>query len=274
MCQLFSMSSQAAATITFSFTGFSERGGRTADHPDGWGIAFYEGAGCRVFHDDQPACSSTLATYIRTTPIKSNIAIAHVRKATQGPTAVANCHPFQREWRGQPWVFAHNGDLRDWRAPLSGPYHPVGTTDSEHAFCWLMQELNARFPMHLPTPSFEEMATHLSTLAAEIATHGNFNFVLSNGDTLFAHCSSTLYMLARSYPFPVATLKDCDLRVDLGPLNATTDKMVFIATEPLTTNESWTALRTGEFLAIQGGAIRMRTHHPQTKAFPVACGLS
>src|SRR5689334_20179188 len=111
MCQLLGMNSKSPAAITFCFTGFVERGGRTADHVDGWGIAYYDGTGFRVFHDDQPASQSQLARFLRDYMIKSKIVIAHLRKATQGDVMVSNCHPFQREWLGQTWVFANNGDL-------------------------------------------------------------------------------------------------------------------------------------------------------------------
>jgi glutamine amidotransferase len=141
MCQLLGMSCNSTAAITFSFTGFAQRGGRTADHADGWGIAFYERSGCRIFHDDQPSCQSSLATFVSQYPIKSKIVLAHIRKATQGPPMLSNCHPFQREWLGQPWIFATNGDLRNFHPSLQGPYLPIGTTDSEKAFCWLLQEL-------------------------------------------------------------------------------------------------------------------------------------
>ena len=40
MCQLLSMNCNTPTDIVFSFTGFSERGGRTDEHKDGWGIAF------------------------------------------------------------------------------------------------------------------------------------------------------------------------------------------------------------------------------------------
>jgi len=54
MCQLLGMNCNVPTDICFSFTGFHHRGGRTAEHADGWGIAFYEGAGCRVFLDTDP----------------------------------------------------------------------------------------------------------------------------------------------------------------------------------------------------------------------------
>ncbi len=274
MCQLLAMSCNSAAAISFSFTGFAERGGRTDHHADGWGIGFYEACGCRTFHDPAPACSSALAEFVKTYPIKSRIVLAHIRKATQGTTGLSNCHPFQREWRGQQWLFAHNGDLRQWRAPLSGAVLPVGTTDSEHAFCWMMESLRFRFKTGDLAPQvlaldIHEMGAAIAELAAQCAAHGNFNIVLSNGEYLFLHCSSKLFTLTRQHPFPVAQLVDCDMRLDLNAMNAPTDRITIVATEPLTSDEPWQALATGTTLAIKDGEIVWSHHNPNTKAFPV-----
>ena len=269
MCQLLGMSSSRAAAITFSFTGFAERGGRTADHVDGWGIAFYEPSGCRVFHDDQPACDSPLAQFVRHQPIKSRIVLSHVRKATQGTVSLANCHPFQREWLGQTWVFATNGDLREFSPPLNGSFLPVGSTDSERAFCWIMQNLRQRFAERSTPPAWSEWVPHLVEWVAEVARHGNFNVLLTNGEVLLAHCSSKLQWLQRRYPFAKASLVDCDLTVDLGALNSPQDRMIIVATEPLTDGEPWTPMETGELLLLKDGEVLWRHLNPDTRMFPV-----
>ena len=118
MCQLLGMNCNTPTDVTFSFTGFAQRGGRTDHHADGWGIAFFEGAGLRHFVDHQPACDSPVAELIRRYPIKSRNVIAHIRKATQGAVALQNCHPFVRELWGRYWVFAHNGNLKDFHPRL------------------------------------------------------------------------------------------------------------------------------------------------------------
>jgi predicted glutamine amidotransferase len=270
MCQLLGMSCRGSAAITFSFTGFAARGGKTADHTDGWGIAFYERSGCRVFLDDQPASHSKLAEFVRDVPIKSKIVLAHLRMATQGDVSLANCQPFQREWLGQAWLFAHNGDLPQFHPVLSGAYLPVGTSDSERAFCWLMQQLRERFAGQRSPPSWQELAAPLAEISEAIARHGNFNFMLSNGDALYAHCSSKLHVLERAHPFATATLVDCEMRVDLGALNHAGDRMALIATEPLTSDEPWSALATGELRVFVDGAAVWRRVSESTRAFPMA----
>src|SRR2546429_2576404 len=36
---------------------------------------------------------------------------------------------------------SHNGDLKGFAPKLHAHFHPVGNTDSEQAFCWILQEL-------------------------------------------------------------------------------------------------------------------------------------
>ncbi len=138
MCELLAFNGNVPLAGTFSFTGLSARGGQTGDHADGFGMAFHDGDGCRVFIDTGRACDAPLAELLRQHPLRSRTVLAHVRKATQGAVALANCHPFQREWLGRHGLFCHNGDLADFRPPLDGGTLPVGRTDSEWAFCWLL----------------------------------------------------------------------------------------------------------------------------------------
>src|SRR5690606_31791039 len=122
MCQLLGMSCQEPATINFSLEGFRVRGGLTDEHKDGWGIAFFESQGCRIFLDHQPAASSSLIDDIKARQIKSHTILAHIRKATVGDVSLRNCHPFQRTLWGQTWVFSHNGDLHNFHPPLTRRY--------------------------------------------------------------------------------------------------------------------------------------------------------
>jgi glutamine amidotransferase len=131
--------------IVFSFSGLRQRGGKTAPHGDGWGLAFYEGRATRVFLEPAPACVSPLARFVADHPIKTLLAIGHVRRRTRGATTLANTHPFVRELWGRHWVFAHNGTLRAVRRYKLGQFHPIGTTDSEHAYCFLLERLRTSF---------------------------------------------------------------------------------------------------------------------------------
>ncbi|MEP6965896.1 MAG: class II glutamine amidotransferase [Polaromonas sp.] len=259
MCQLLGMNCNAPTDVTFSFSGFAQRGGRTDQHSDGWGIAFFEGdasagsdKGLRHFVDHQAACESPVAELIRRYPIKSRNVIAHIRKATQGRVALENCHPFVRELWGRYWVFAHNGDLKDFSPRLHGCFKPVGNTDSERAFCWIMQELAKS---HAGVPSVHELTLTLRELATQVSPHGTFNFLLGNGLALWAHASTSLFYVERRHPFTHATLSDEDLSINFAEHTQPTDRVAVVVTAPLTTNERWTAFAPGELKVFVDGAL-------------------
>ncbi|MGC9561459.1 class II glutamine amidotransferase [Brachymonas sp.] len=261
MCQLLGMNCNTPTDITFSFSGFAQRAGVTDHHSDGWGIAFFEGhgdadagafdKGLRHFVDHAPASTSPVARLIREYPIKSRHVIAHIRKATQGVVALENCHPFVRELWGHYWVFAHNGNLADYHPHLHSHFQPVGDTDSERAFCWIMQEISKS---HACMPPVEELNHTLRELLPRIARHGTFNMLLSNGAALWAHATTDLHYVVRQYPFATAELKDEDLAIDFARCTTPRDRVAVIATQPLTVNEQWTRFAPGELRAFVDGA--------------------
>ena len=85
MCELLGMECNVLTDIVFSFAGLSARGGRHGPHADGWGLALYDGPVARVFLEPAAASDSPLATFVREHPIKTLLAIAHVRRKTRGP---------------------------------------------------------------------------------------------------------------------------------------------------------------------------------------------
>lgn len=254
MCQLLGMNCNTPTDMTFSFSGFARRGGDTDHHADGWGIGFFEGKGLRHFVDHAPASQSVVADLIARYPIHSQNAIAHIRKATQGEVGLSNCHPFVRELWGRYWMFAHNGNLSDFEPRLHGSFKPVGTTDSEMAFCWLMQEMAKS---HASLPSIQELTLTLRELVSQIAKHGTFNFLLSNGDALWAHCSTNLFYLERKHPFSTATLADEDMQIDFSSHTTPNDRVALVVTEPLTSDESWTPFNAGSLKVFVGGQVTM-----------------
>ena len=256
MCQLLGMNCNVPTDICFSFEGFRARGGRTDQHSDGWGIAFFEDQGCRVFLDDRPSAESPIAELLRGYPIRSLNVIAHIRKATHGHVALQNTHPFQRELWGQYWVFAHNGELKDFTPVGDGRFQPVGDTDSEAAFCHILNTLQQQYPQQPPTPV--ELLKALREISNHIARHGMFNFLMSNGELLFAHCATDLAYVQRKAPFSTAHLIDEDVSVDFQQLTGDDDRVTLIATQALTDNENWTRMHSGELLAFHHGRVLAR----------------
>ena len=248
MCQLLGMNANTPTDVCFSFTGLATR---AEEHKDGFGIAFFEDRGLRLFVDPHSARASPVAELVKGYPIRSDNVIAHIRKATQGRVALENTHPFVRELWGRYWVCAHNGDLKGFAPRLHGAFHPVGDTDSELAFCWLMQELAKA---HAAVPTVAELSATLRELLPQPNRHGTFNLLLSNGQALWAHASTHLHWIVRQHPFCSATLADEDLSVDFAALTSPSDRVAVVATEPLTADESWTAMDAGELRVFVDGA--------------------
>jgi glutamine amidotransferase len=243
------MNANTPTDVMFSFTGLATR---AEEHKDGFGIAFFEGRGLRHFVDHHSARVSPLARLVQDYPIKSDQVIAHIRKATQGLVALENTHPFQRELWGRYWVFAHNGNLLDFQPRLHAAFRPVGQTDSERAFCWLMQELAKA---HCDVPSIAELSCTLRELLPQLNAFGTFNMLLSNGQALWAHGSTHLHYLLRRHPFGRAQLQDEDLSVDFAAQTTAQDRVALIATEPLTRGEPWVAFAPGELKVFVGGEL-------------------
>ncbi len=100
MCELFAMSSSHPATVTYSMREFARHGGLTADHADGWGIAYVEDRDVRVFRDTDPAAESPYLQLVSALGFQSDVVVSHIRKATQGEVALRNTQPFTRDWAG------------------------------------------------------------------------------------------------------------------------------------------------------------------------------
>lgn len=297
-CQLLGMNCKQPTDFSFSFQGFCRRGGETDIHADGWGLAFYQNKGLRQFHDDQPASQSPLADFLVSYPIQTLNMISHIRYATHGEVDLANVHPYVREWAGVQWAFAHNGhipmfiDYLDGDNPsnsgashyespptLGDPhnnqtkvYHPVGTTDSEAAFCAILNALREKYQTTLP--SLPELYATIQSLCQEIVDYDPkgtiFNFLCTCG----AHTQlvyswpgrrpgsktwNGLHYTVREPPFSSCHLCDMDYTVDFSVLTSKDDRVAVVATTPLTDDEEWIELQPGELLLLDEGLPRVST---------------
>lgn len=272
MCQLLGLSASAPVVADFSLGGFLQRGGSTDHHSDGWGLGWYQGRQCAVLTDERPAAHSPLARSVLAGSLRAANLIAHVRKATQGQIRQTNCHPFRRSLWERDWLFAHNGDLRGVSRAPAGPYFACGDTDSEPAFCVLLNALLERFGAIEPASA--ALSAEIAEQSARIAAQGPFNFLLSNGDLLFARCSTELHYVERAYPFGRAHLVDTDEVIDFARHNHRHDRIAVIATRPLTRDEPWQRLAPGELAVFRAGtridALSFRSREPEHVGAPVA----
>jgi glutamine amidotransferase len=256
MCELLGVTSSVATNLALSFSGFAMRGGKTGPHADGWGVSFYEGRFARTFLEPRPAYNSALREFLRQHPNPAALAIAHIRKMTRGRAAFENTHPFVRVLHNRHLVFAHNGTLPNVRERPLRSESAVGETDSEHAFCVILEALRAAYPASYPE-SARELGQTLFELGNEIGNDGTFNFLLADGQYLFARCGDHLSYIVRRAPFGHGTLADSDVKVNFADaMSGDPDESVaVVASEPLTSDEPWQKGLPGTLWVFRAGQL-------------------
>ena len=264
MCELLALSSSRPVNLTFSLETLAARGGAAGSSHDGWGVAFYQGTDVALFREPAAAADSALVRFLETEGPATHLAISHIRHATQGGVSLANTQPFVRELGGRTHVFAHNGDLRGIfgsEALALGSYRPVGQTDSEHAFCVLLERMSELWKGSAP-PTLETRLSLLTAFAADLRALGPANFLYSDGDALFAHGHRRMQITSRRADPPGLWIRQRHCApADPAPDNhggASIDQeersVIWIASVPLT-DDDWRPLTEGELVAVRGGEV-------------------
>ncbi len=254
------MSSRLPTDARASLTAFARHGGLEAHHKDGWGIAYYAGEDVRLVKDAEAASHSECIRFLQEHPFASGVVLSHIRRATQGSMAMKNCQPFARELGGRMHVFAHNGDLR-FAALRDGmplrSFAPVGETDSEYAFCALLERMRPLRRRGGIAPLHERLAV-VTRFATSLRAMGPANFLYADGDTLFIHAHRRVQPAGGAPRPPGLHL--------LQRRCAPDQSVVLAASVPLTDERGWEAMREGELVAVQRGAIVARARAAAAQA--------
>ncbi len=178
------------------------REAKTVVNADGFGFGWYgERPTPGVYRSVLPAWSDpnlmSLASQIR-----SGLFLAHVRSATTGDVALANCHPFSV---GR-MVFIHNGQIGgygrirrhvDFLIDAAHWTHRHGTTDSEAIFLAALSRGLERDPVTAFATVLADVRRAM--IAAAVDAPLRFAAAFSDGERLFAfrwasdHKAPTLY---------------------------------------------------------------------------------
>ena len=208
----------------------------------GLGMAWYpsgdsEAALFKDPTDDADAMSRMLSDWRR---FKSVVFVCHLltdsRRRSQEDT-----NPFRRLHGGRTWLMAHNGSLSAELAgdlatslPLgaSPVFTPLGRTDSEHAFCWLMtkvRESNATSLAEVGYATLHEWSRELNQL-------GTVNLVVTDGHDVVAYRDRNgfngLSCVRRVPPHRGGELSNDAFALDLD--SAETQTTVIFATQAMT----------------------------------------
>jgi len=264
MCELLAMSSRHSTRLTISLKTLAARGGSASRNRDGWGVAFHEGNDVSLFREPTPAGDSRLAQFLETQGPSTMLAIGHIRHATRGSIALSNTQPFMRELTGRMHVFAHNGDLpgiEQHKTLAFDRYRPIGTTDSEHAFCALLERIRILWVSSSSVPPLAARLAAVTQFAADLRELGPANFLYADGDTLFAHGHRRIQPATGTIEPPGLFVLSRRCRQARGPGGAggisiadDFQEVVLIASVPLT-DEHWRPLAEGEILTASEGQI-------------------
>lgn len=177
-----------------------------------------------------------------------------------------NTHPFSRELGGRFHAFAHNGELKGLHDEVdinALTFRPIGETDSELAFCLLMDRLK---PLWLApqAPSVEHRLGVFAEFANEMARRGAANFLYADGDTLFVHAHRRIHEKDGQFTEPEPpglSLRDslvCTSEPEYSVRGLTVDlkeqQVILVASVPLDDSGDWVSLPEGCALALQRGA--------------------
>jgi glutamine amidotransferase len=263
MCELLAMSSERPATVNLALGTLARHGGGDGPDKDGWGICYFEDGDVRLIKDAAPAFASPWVGFVEGLSLRSQLVFAHIRRATSGEVALRNTHPFMRELGGQPHVFAHNGGFSSiFTAPdfALGRFQPLGDTDSEWAFCALLERLAVVQHATGRPLTLERRIEIVGDFAARLRREGMANFLYSDGEYAFLHGDRRGPADGPGLHFLIQHDAD-DGQPFAGQGGVTVEDVnhpVLLAASVPLTREEWTPLERGELLVVCDGAIVSR----------------
>jgi glutamine amidotransferase len=234
----------------------SKKDSRGINHPDGWGIGYYQN-GELVVHKNVAPAYEDAAFREQARQLSAAHAIAHVRAASVGHITLQNAHPF----RYQNWLWAHNGTVR----PFDDIYQQFikqidpkfltlrqGQTDSEMCFLLFLTELAKLAPGGLNHPSPELAVESMRRTVQKILAMTK-PFILPKPSALTFLATNDEMLLAFRYVTTLFALQKNALAGDwltpVSPKKQVFFRMTIVASEPLN-DEKWQEIPNGHAVVI------------------------
>lgn len=264
------MSSREPSTLNYSLFEFAKHGGLTYSNKSGWGISYYQDRDAFLIKEPEPAADSKWVQFIKEQRLRSHAVIAHVRLATVGEPKFRNTHPFKRELGGHAHVFAHNGTLgglHDQLDPGRLVDRPMGETDSELAFCELLNRMRKAW-CGTEKPSIDSRIEVFSEFCRDMTRFGSANFLYTDGELLFSHGHRRVYEEHGEFSDPrppgmsIRNCSTCQEGEEHWTCNGldlelTDPRTVMFASVPLG-EVGWHPLSEGEVVTVANGEIVSR----------------
>ncbi|MCB9584132.1 MAG: class II glutamine amidotransferase [Polyangiaceae bacterium] len=227
----------------------------------GWGIGWYppDEVASVVVKEPEPRDEESFRSLVDSWQrFRSATFVCHLRGTTKRVNQ-ADAQPFSRTYAGRDWLFAHQGTLNqgELRALSLGfrpVFEPVGLSDSERAFCWLLTQIRAQGCRTIGDLDLLEVRRWLR----DLNELGSANFLLSDGMDLLAYADVKGFKnphYARIVP-PHEDIELSNHVLDLdidNPLDSSRTLTV-VATRPLS-NSGWKQVPKGELIVVRRGVV-------------------
>lgn len=260
MCDLLGFSFDTLLRARITLDVFQQRG---TVNPDGWGVAFYQEGRIQVIKEAEAAIDSGLFDFMERYP-ESQTIITHVRRSTRGGRSYLNTHPFYRlqgiDSNKREYAFAHNGTLTKQEKLKLGRFIPIGETDSERAFCHILEVISKRNIVDWTHEDFQFVETLLRKINNDQNT---LNCIFSDGEYLFCYSDENDYnnglrFIKQSYPYQEVELVSPEEKLGLIDIQGVSDEKTqsgYIISTRILTKESWTEFDRGELIVFKHGEI-------------------
>jgi transglutaminase-like putative cysteine protease/predicted glutamine amidotransferase len=272
MTQLLALSFDCATTPSIRLKAI-EQIGESLDTTYGWGFGWYPTSGDAAMVIKDPtavgenALSAVLSNWER---FSSTLFLAHLRGAAKRRMQ-KDTHPFMRTWGGRDWLFTHNGDLRhEFRSELPLPeqrvFEPLGSTDSEHVFCWLLEQMRAVGARRIR----EVDSALLHSWLRQINALGTANLLFTDGLDLIAYSDAfgyrPLWWTRRTPPDSTLHFENEEVDMVLGSKTDQNRTFVVVSTSPLSSS-GWETIGDGAMLRVSRGGVMEHVFAEQPEQF-------
>ena len=244
-------------------------------HPLGWGVAWYPNDNQAAIVKKDPVARGTdiqLEALSDWDVFRSTVFFCKAKGAAKGYTH-HETQPFSRSFAGHDWIFLHNGDLD--KAQLAALHtdksrflEPVGKTDSELAFCYLLgkvMETEARKLADVPAEMMLNWFQQLDAL-------GSADMCISDGQTVacFYGTKSTrsLYYTRHQPPGQTLSFDSDTIMLDLHDPRDMFRTAFMVSSSPFE-GGSWLPMTPGQLLIVRRGSIVWNSH-PNAQQFPLS----
>lgn len=241
----------------------------------GWGFGWYP--------DDDSAASVVKDTGVKKAEditsalsdwrrFRSTNFLWKVKGAAKKPSQ-QDTQPFQRSFWGRDWLFLHNGDLdkqklKDRIGETDGFLKPNGSTDSELAFCFLLQQFQLAGSRRIADVGSQNLMNWLSALDQ----FGAVDVVFSDGQSLVAYHGTGSN---RDLHYSRQTPPDINEK-QIGSDTVTLDfsdpldiyRSAFLISSSILSGANWTKMQSGQLIVVRTAEVVFDSHNNNEFVYP------